>query len=226
MLKGKIVEFPVNGETGSGYLTIPESGSGKGIILIQEWWGLVPHIKEVADRLANEGYVVLAPDMYHGQTASSPDDAQKLAMAVKIDQVEKDLRGSVDHLLSLDATTSDKVGVVGFCMGGALSLYAACINPKIAACIVYYGIHPEVKNKIENLNVPVLGFFAEKDKGVTPERVNTLENQLKDAGKDYKFITYPDAQHAFFNDSRPAYNPDAATDSWTKMLEFYAEHIM
>ena len=136
-MKGTIVEFPVNGDTTTGYLSKPSSGSGKGIILLQEWWGLVDHIKEVADRLAAEGFVVLAPDLYHGEVASSPTDAQKLAMAMKIDQVEKDLRGAISYLTSLEATQGSNVGVVGFCMGGALSLYAACVNSQISACVVF-----------------------------------------------------------------------------------------
>jgi carboxymethylenebutenolidase len=123
-----MVEFSSNGGTCQGYLATPESGSGPGVIVLQEWWGLVDHIKDVADRFAAEGFVALAPDLYHGESTTSPDDAGKLMMALKIAETEKDLQGAITHLLNLDACTSDTVGTVGFCMGGQLSLYAACAN--------------------------------------------------------------------------------------------------
>jgi len=224
-MKGAIVEFKVNGSNSKGYLARPKKNTGKAVILLQEWWGLVDHIKEVADRLANEGFVVLAPDLYHGEVANSPTDAQKLAMALQIDQVEKDLRGAVDYLLNLEAVTSAKVGIVGFCMGGALSLYSACINKKIGACIVYYGIRKDVENKLSSLEAPVLGFFGELDKGVPVERVNQLDEEMKKAGKEHTFIVYPNANHAFFNDTRPAYDLKSAKDSWEKMIEFFNKRI-
>src|SRR6059036_2707766 len=115
-MAGQMVEFPSNGRNTSGYLATPPQGKGPGVIVIQEWWGLVPHIKDVCDRFAAEGYVTLAPDLYHGQTAKSPDEAGKLMMALRIDEAEKDLRGAIKYLLSQDATTGDEVGTVGFCM--------------------------------------------------------------------------------------------------------------
>src|SRR5205814_6407438 len=127
-MSGEMVEFKSNGGTASGYLSLPASGKGPGVIVIQEWWGLVEHIKDICDRFAAEGFVALAPDLYHGQSATSPDEAGKLMMAMRIDEVEKDLRGAAEYLLNHAAMTSSKVGTVGFCMGGALSLYAATKN--------------------------------------------------------------------------------------------------
>ena len=167
--------------------------------MIQEWWGLVDHIKDVADRFAKEGFVALAPDMYHGRTTASPDDAGKLMMALKIDEVEQDLRGAIDYLLGLGETRGDRAGTVGFCMGGQLSLYAACANPRVGACVIYYGIHPNVHPDLESLRAPVLGFFAEKDGFVAPEIVGKLESDLRAAGKQVEFHIYKGAQHAFFN---------------------------
>src|SRR5260370_38693462 len=115
-MEGQMVEFASNGGTASGYLAIPASGKGTGVIVIQEWWGLVPHIKDVCDRFAAEGLVALAPDLYHGKSATSPDEAGKLMMALQIDEAEKDLRGAVGFLLDHEATTGEKVGTVGFCM--------------------------------------------------------------------------------------------------------------
>jgi len=178
-MAGQMVGFSSNGATTDGYLAIPEKGSGPGVIVIQEWWGLVDHIKNVCDRFANEGYVALAPDMYHGKTTSSPDEAGKLMMALQIDQAEKDLRGAIQYLLNHDATTSDKVGTVGFCMGGALSLYAASKNEQVGACVVFYGIHPNVKPDLPNLKAAVLGIYAEKDKSTPPKAVRDLEQQLR-----------------------------------------------
>jgi carboxymethylenebutenolidase len=225
-MAGKMVEYPVNGATGSGYLAVPSSGKGPGVIVIQEWWGLVDHIKDVCDRFAAEGFTALAPDMYHGKTTQSPDDAGKMMMALNIDRAEKDLRGAIDHLLERKECFSKKVGTVGFCMGGQLSLFAACANDKVGACVIYYGIHPHVKPDIANLKAPVLGFFAEKDGHVTPEVARGLEKQLKDAGKSVDFKIYEGAEHAFFNDSRPdGYHEAYAKETWERMLAFYREHL-
>ena len=156
-MAGQVVEFASNGGRTSGYLATPEKGSGPGVVVIQEWWGLVGHIKDVCDRFAAEGYVALAPDLYHGETTKSPDEAGKLMMALRIDEAERDMRGAIKYLLDHEATTGAKVGTVGFCMGGALSLYAASKNEQVGACVVFYGIHPNVKPDLENLQAPVLG---------------------------------------------------------------------
>ena len=225
-MAGKMIEFKSNGGMCPGYLAVPESGSGPGVIVIQEWWGLVEHIKDVADRFAKAGFVALAPDMYHGQSAKSPDDAGKLMMAIRIDQVEKDLRGAIDHLLSLKETSSKKVGTVGFCMGGQLSLYAACANPKVGACVNFYGIHPHVQPDYKNLQAPVLGFFATRDGFVTPEVAKKLESDLKSHGKQVEIHIY-DADHAFFNDTRKeVYNEVHAKDTWERMIKFYRKNLV
>jgi carboxymethylenebutenolidase len=191
------------------------------VIVIQEWWGLVDHIKNVCDRFAEAGFVALAPDLYHGQTAKSPDEAGKLMMALRIDEAEQDLSGAVQYLLDHDAVTGDKVGCVGFCMGGALALYAASKNSNIGACVVFYGIHPNVKPDLANLQAPVLGNFAEKDRSVPTDKVNELEQQLKALGKQVDFKIYPGTDHAFFNDTRPeVYNAQAAADAWQRTIQF------
>ncbi len=223
---GQIVEFSCNGGTTSGYLAIPEKGSGPGVIVIQEWWGLVDHIKKVCDRFAKEGYVALAPDLYHGQSTKSPDEAGKLMMAMRIDQAEKDLRCAIQFLINHEATTGGKVGTIGFCMGGALSLYAATKNPQVGACVVFYSGHPNVKPDLEKLQAPMLGIYAGRDGFVTPELVRELERQLKALRKSIEVHIYPDADHAFFNDQRPdVYNAKAAADAWQRTIEFFAKHL-
>ena len=223
---GEMVQFPNNGGSTSGYLSIPHSGNGPGVIVIQEWWGLVDHIKEVCDRFASEGFVALAPDLYHGKTTKSPDEAGKLMMAMRIDEAERDLRAAADYLAIQDSTTSEKIGVVGFCMGGALALYTATKNPKIGACVVFYGGHPNVKPDLPNLHAPMLGLYADRDDFVTPNSVRELERKLKDLGKEVEVKIYPDADHAFFNDERPeVYNAGAAADAWQRTVEFLRKNL-
>jgi len=225
-MPGKMVNFSSNGGTGSGYLAIPDKGTGPGVLVIQEWWGLVDHIKDVCDRFANEGYVALAPDLYHGKTTRSPDEAGKLMMAMQIDEAERDLRGAIKFLINHEASTADKVGTVGFCMGGALSLYAATKNPQVGACVVFYGGHPNVKPDLANLQAPMLGIYAERDGSVTPESVRELERQLKALSKSVEVHIYPGVDHAFFNDQRAdVYNAKAAADAWRRTIEFFAKHL-
>ncbi|MGH2632758.1 MAG: dienelactone hydrolase family protein, partial [Tepidiformaceae bacterium] len=212
------------GGTASGYLARPNGGSGKGIVVIQEYWGLNDNIKGIADRFAAEGFVALAPDLYHGKVAAEPDEAGKSMMAMNIAQAEKDLRGAVTYLKDL---TGGPVGTVGFCMGGALSLFAACTNgDAVGACVDFYGGHPAVKYDFESLTAPVLGFWAEHDDFVNPN-VPGYETALKQRGKSFEFKTYPGTQHAFFNDEHPepTYNPGAAKDAWERTLAFFRANL-
>jgi carboxymethylenebutenolidase len=218
-------ETPVAGQTSTGYLACPaaDKDKHKGIVVIQEYWGLVGHIKGVADRFAAEGFTALAPDLYHGKQARSPDEAGKMLMALDIARAERDLSASVERLMTL---TGRKAGVVGFCMGGALSLFAACVNgDRIGACVVYYGGHPKVQYDFDRLQAPVLGHWAEKD-----DWANQSQARFREAfdryGKTYEFHTYPGTKHAFFNDERPeVYAPEAASLSWTRTLAFFDRNL-
>ncbi|MHB8619837.1 MAG: dienelactone hydrolase family protein [Chloroflexota bacterium] len=224
-MAGGIAEFTSNGGTAQGYLARPESGSGPGLIVIQEYWGLVDHIKDVADRLAAEGFVALAPDLFHGKQLSEPDEAGKMMMALNIQQAAKDIRGAVDYLLQQDLSTH-KVGIIGFCMGGQLALYGACEHPQIAACADFYGVHPAVKPDLSSLNGPVLGIFAEKDDMTTPAAVHQLAADMDAAGKSFSYTIYPGVDHAFFNDTRPeVYNAVAANDAWASVLAFFHDNL-
>jgi len=223
---GELVNFKSNGGTTTGYLAVPESGNGPGVVVIQEWWGLVDHIKDVCDRFASDGFVALAPDVYHGEVAKSPDEAGKMMMALRIDEAEKDLSGAVNYLLENFATAGNKVGTVGFCMGGALSLYAATKNNNVGACVVFYGIHPNVKPDLQNLRGPVLGIYAERDKSVPLATVHELEQKIKALDKPVETHIYPGTDHAFFNDTRPeVYNAAAATDAWRRTIEFLRKNL-
>ena len=224
-MKGQMIQFADGGDTYQGYLAPAASGKGPGIIVIQEWWGLVPHIKDVADRFAEAGFTALAPDFYQGKTADEPDEAGSLMMALHIGETERLLSIAINTLLANSATTGEKVGVIGFCMGGQLSLFAACCNPSIGACVDFYGIHPNVQPALRALNGPVLGIFAETDAYAGPDQVHALAEELTLLGKPHEFITYPGTQHAFFNDVRPAYNKDAADDAWTRVVKFFSENL-
>jgi len=222
---GERVAFKSNGTTTYGYLARPKT-PGPGVVVIQEWWGLVPHICDIADRFAAEGFCALAPDLYHGTTTKSPDEAGKLMMALRIDQAARDLVGAVDHLRATSDVKGAKVGIIGFCMGGALSLFAACQTSAVGACAVFYGGHPNVKPDLSALQAPVLGIFAGKDTFVSPAVVAALDQQLTDAGKRHEFHSYPHAQHAFFNDQRPeVYDAAASADAWGKTLAFFRREL-
>ena len=219
-MTGTMVEFPTNGHMTQGYLATPASGKGPGVLVIQEWWGLVPHIKKVCDRFAAEGFSALAPDMYHGQVASEPDEAGKLFMALSIGQAEKDLAGAAKYLAGRSSTST--LGAVGFCMGGQLALFAGCIDRSIGAVVDFYGIHPNVKPDYSRLSGPVLGLFAEKDAFVTPQTAREVEAAIRKAGKPVEIHIYPGVDHAFFNDERPdAYNRAAAEDAWRRTLAHF-----
>jgi carboxymethylenebutenolidase len=221
-MAGKMVDFPSNGGKTAGYLATPKDGKGPGVVVIQEWWGLVGHIKNVCDRFAAEGFSALAPDLYHGQTASEPDAAGKLFMALNIAQAEKDLRGAAKYLAAQSSTA--KLGAVGFCMGGQLALFAGTVNPNVGAVVDFYGIHPNVNPDYTKLGGPVLGLFAEKDAFVTPQAAKDVDAAIKKAGKQSEIHIYPGVDHAFFNDERAdVYNKAAADDAWRRTLGFFRQ---
>jgi carboxymethylenebutenolidase len=221
---GEMVEFRSNGGTGQGYLAAPEAGAGIGLVVIQEWWGLVPHITDVCDRFAAEGFTALAPDLYHGTTTTEPDEAGKLLMALNLPQAANDMSGAIDFLVASERVRGDGVGVVGFCMGGGLALMLGVQRPDaVEAVVPFYGIIPweAAQPDWSRLEAPVLGHFAELDEFFSPEKAAELEATLEGLGKDVDFHHYAGVHHAFFNDTRPeVYDHDAASTAWTRTLEF------
>jgi carboxymethylenebutenolidase len=221
---GEEIEFPSNGTTGGGYLAVPSGGPGPGVVVIQEWWGLVPHIVDVADRFAAEGFTALAPDLYHGKKVpnSEPDEAGKAMMAMELERAGKDLSGAVDELRR--RASGDKVGVVGFCMGGGLAIVLACQRPDaVAACVPFYGVipWPDAQPDYAALAAPVLAHIAEHDDFFGPEAAARQEATLKDLGKQTEFHVYPGTQHAFFNDTRPeVHDAQAAATAWERSMAF------
>jgi carboxymethylenebutenolidase len=228
---GELVSFPSNGHEAGGYLALPVSGHGPGVVVIQEWWGLVPHIEQVCDRFAAEGFVALAPDLYHGAKVanSEPDEAGKLMMALNTDQAVKDMSGAIDFLLAHDAVSSGSVGVVGFCMGGGLALALACARPDaVSACCPFYGVMPwpALQPDYSKLEAAVLGHFAEDDSMFTPAMVGELEARLRAEGKEAELIIHPSTAHAFFNDTRPeVHDPGASMRAWESVVPFLRANI-
>jgi len=221
---GEMVEFPSNGATGTGYLAAPEQGAGIGLIVIQEWWGLVPHIKDVCDRFATEGFTALAPDLYHGRTTTEPDEAGKEMMALDMARAAKDMGGAIDFLLASDAVRGDGVGATGFCMGGGLALVLATQRPDaVKACVPWYGLipWPDAQPDWSALAAPVRGHYAGEDDFFGPDKVAELETMLQGLGKEVEMFVYQGVDHAFFNDTRPeVHDPAAAELAWPRTLEF------
>ncbi len=220
-MSGSIVHFPANGHTCDGYLSLPPKGTGPGLIVIQEWWGLVDHIKTLADRFAAEGFVALAPDLYHGERTTSPDQAGKLLMALNIEQAGKDMRGAAEYLRANGSVKPKKIATLGFCMGGQLALFAAQEHPDVIdAAVDFYGIHPKVEIVPERVKVPVLGHFATRDKGVPLESVHALAGAVNASGGHFDVHEY-EADHAFFNDTRPqVHDAAAASLAFSRTLTF------
>jgi carboxymethylenebutenolidase len=220
---GERVQFPSNGHTCHGYF----AGQGPGVVVIQEWWGLVPHIEELVDRFAGEGFSAIAPDLYHGKTTKSPDEAGKLLMELDVDRAGKEIAGAGAYLLGRPECTSAKYGVVGFCMGGALAQYAATVDPEhVGATVSFYGGFKKVPTQWEKLSAPLLLIYGENDQGVPAAQGRELEQKLRGMGKNVELVVYPGADHAFFNDSRPqVYNPEAAADAWKRTVNLFRRSL-
>lgn len=228
---GEMIAYPSNGQTTPGYLAQPEGGANHpGVVVIQEWWGLVPHIKGVVDRFAQAGYVALAPDLYHGKVTGEPDEARKLAMTLDRDRAVAEILAAARYLQGLDAVSSAKVGVIGWCMGGGLAASAAAESgaseEEIGAVVMFYGrpLSPEDTLK---LRVPLLGLFAELDKSIPLDTVHAFAQELHANQLTYEIHIYDGAAHAFFNNTRPqAYHPDAAADAWMRTLAWFAQYLV
>ncbi|MEO8382819.1 MAG: dienelactone hydrolase family protein [Acidobacteriota bacterium] len=221
------VEFSSNGHTCQGAFSAPASGKGPGVVVIQEWWGLVPHIEDLVDRFAAEGFCAIAPDLYHGKTTKSPDEAGKLLMELDVERAGKEIAGAGAYLLALPECSSIKYAVAGFCMGGALAQYAATSDAEhVGAAASFYGGFKKVSPQWEKLESPILLIYGENDNGVPPEQGRALAETLRKLGKQVELVIYPGATHAFFNDARPeVYHPDAAADAWRRMVELFRRQL-
>ena len=223
---GEHVEFPNNGSTGLGYLAEPDGGAAGtvGILVLQEWWGLVDQIMRTCDRFAAAGFTALAPDLYKGRAVplTEPDEAAKEMMALEMGETALNLSGAVDELLRRTGKTT--IGAVGFCMGGGLALVLACQRPDaVAAVVPAYGVipWPDARPDYSNMRAAVLGHVAELDGAFSPEAARALESELVGLGRDASFLVYPGVDHAFFNEDRPeVYDSAAAELLWDRTVAF------
>ena len=212
------VEFAANGGTATGYLAEPEE-SGPGLIVLQEWWGVDDHIRDVCQRFAAEGFVALAPDLFHGETTDQPDEAQQKMMALNMEEAEKEMRGAVDYVLERPKCDGN-VGSVGFCLGGGLSVWAATANEKIGAVVSFYYVMPHGKPDFSKINAPVLGHFGTSDEFISVDDAKSLEAELQQAGVEAAFEFYEGAGHAFFadHDRLGTYHEEHANSAWGKVM--------
>ncbi len=211
------------------FLARPDGpGPSPGIVVIQEWWGLNDHIIDIARRLAREGYVALAPDLYARQgnkVTGDAEEAGKLMAALRTEDGVADLEAGVGHLGSLAGVDRARIGVIGFCLGGSFAVQMACRRRAIRASVAFYGQVPEAA-VLANLGCPILFHDAGADQWVTREMVERLRAHLHASGKPGEVVTYPGAPHAFFNDTRAAnYRAKEAADAWRRSLGFFRQHL-
>jgi len=222
------VTFASNGSQAHAYLAVPESGSGPGVIVIQEWWGLTDHIAGIADRLAGEGFVALAPDLFGGKVAHDADEAGRLMTELPVGRAASDLSGAVDYLLVHPAVTGDKVGAIGFCMGGGfVLLLAAQQGDRIGAAVPFYGVGPAVPSTYEGLAAAVQGHYGEEDDFYPVDQARAQETQIaQESGAPVEFFYYP-AGHAFFNETNKlgTYDPQSAALAWERTLSFLRSRL-
>ena len=227
-LKTQTVSYKSGEDTVSGYLVTTETrGKHPALLVIHEWWGLNDWVKEQAQKFAAEGYVVLAVDLYRGKVASTPDEAHELSRGLPQDRGVRDLKAAVDYLAARPDVQPDRIGSVGWCMGGGYSIQLAVAEPRLAACIVNYGPLPTAAATLAKIKAPVLGNFGADDRGIPPDAVRAFAAAMQAAGKSADVKIYDAVGHAFENSNNKAgYRPEAAADAWQRMVAFFKKHLL
>ncbi len=223
-----MVDFPSQelGRKTRGFLARPKkAGRYPAVIVIHEIWGLVDNIKDISNRIAAEGYVALAVDLFDGETVSKLEEGRKIREKLTEEKILGDLNGGYGYLKTLNYVNPTRIGSVGFCMGGGLSLLLACLNKELAAAVVFYGRNPSPVDLVKNIKCPILGNYAGVDLGITESEINLLKQTLTKYGKTFDIKVYPGAPHGFFNDTREGYRPDAAKDAWDRTLKFFSKYL-
>ena len=226
-----MIDFQNNGTTASGYLALPEGRRGPGVIVVQEWWGLDSGIKEMADRLAAEGFVALAPDLYHGKLAEHDemDKATELMEELPPERATKDMSGAVDYLADHDAVSSDGIGVMGFCMGGMLTFLLAAARPdRIVAAVPFYGFPTgDDQPDYRDIEASIQGHMAENDDFFPPEAAKELEAKLQEMGKDVTITVHEGAGHAFMapHNALGTQDSELYAKIWPLATGFLHEHL-
>ena len=222
-VKTETVHFKSGPETASGYLAMPASpGRHPALVVVQEWWGLNDWVKEQAREFAEHGYVALAPDLYHGQVATVPAEAMKLARSLPRDRAIRDLKAAYDYLAAMPNVEKNKIGSIGWCMGGGYSLQLAIHEPRLAACVIDYGELTTDPAEIKKIKAPLMGNFGAEDHVIQPSAVHAFEKALQAQGKTIDAKIYPGAGHAFENENNKAgYRPAATRDAKARALKFF-----
>jgi len=224
----QMVTWKSGDEQASGLLVTPVGkGPFPAAVVIQEWWGLNDWVKDQARALAKEGYVALAVDLYRGKIATTQEDAHQLMMGTPPDRALRDLQGAFGYLQAHPAVKKDRIGAIGWCMGGRYTLQLATVEPKLAAAVAYYGAPPTEPAAIAAIQAPVMGSFGAEDKGPTPDQALAFETAMKKAGKTIDVKVYPGAGHAFANVNNPwgGYRKEAAEDAWARSTAFLAKYL-
>ena len=226
---GKPVSYKSGDETVQATLyTPPGKGPFPALIVIHEWWGLNGWVKDQASKLADEGYESLAIDLYRGKVATTPDMAHELMRGVPDDRANRDLKAAFQFLQSQPNVKKDRIGAIGWCMGGGYALDVALDEPTLAADVINYGHLVTDSAEIKKINAPILGLFGGLDQGITPDDVHKFEAAMKQQGKKVDIKVYDDAGHAFENPDNkntPGYRPPDAADAWQRTITFLAEYL-
>jgi carboxymethylenebutenolidase len=224
---GKPVSYKSGDETVQGILYTPAGkGPFPGIIVIHEWWGLNDWVKDQASKLADQGYEALAIDLYRGKVATTPEGAHEIMRGVPEDRANRDLSSAFDFLASQPNVNKNRIGAIGWCMGGGYSLDVALDEPTLAADVINYGHLATDPETLKKINAPILGLFGAQDKGITPDDVHQFESQMKQLGKTIDVKIYDDAGHAFENpNNKTGYRPADAEDAWNRTLKFLSENL-
>ena len=218
------ITIETNGQSVPAYQCLPVGdGPFPGVVVIQEWWGLEPHIKDIAERFAKQGFAAVAPDLYHGEVTSEPDEARKLVMALDRPRAVQEIVGTVGYIKA-QPYSNGKVGTIGYCMGGGLSIATACSTDILDAAVIYYGSNPD-SDTLSKASCPVLGLYGGADGGIPVSTAVELSEVLEKAGTPYEVHVYGGAPHAFFNDTRESYRMEAAAHSWLTTLAFFGERL-
>jgi carboxymethylenebutenolidase len=224
---GKPVSYKSGDETVHGILYSPQgAGPFPALVVIHEWWGLNDWVKEQASKLADEGYVTLAVDLYRGKVATTPDMAHEIMRGVPEDRAGRDLRSAVGFLRAQSNVKKDRVGSIGWCMGGGYSLQTALEVPDLAVTVINYGHLVTEPENLKKIHAVILGIFGGKDQGITPDDVGKFEAAMKQLGKKIEVKIYPEAGHAFENPNNKAgYRADDAADAWKLTVSFLAANL-
>jgi len=224
--EGKPVSYKSGDETVNGILYTPQGkGPFPALVVIHEWWGLNDWVKEQASKLADQGYVALAIDLYRGKVATTSDEAHQIMRGVPSDRANRDLLAAGAYLRSLTNVNPTLVGDIGWCMGGGYALDLAIADPKLKVAVINYGHLATDDASLKKINAAILGIFGGQDKGITPADVNKFESQLKALGKTVEIHSFPNAGHAFQNPNDQRYRADDAAEAWKLTVAFLAKYL-